>query len=288
MQLRLPEYFKAPEITIEIKRQILNDVKGIPTFPETIERLIALCDTEDASIENIAEEIEKDPAITSDLVRLSNSAGFISGKRIYNVADAVKTVGLKNVRALLLVASARKIMDTRYKKFEEIWEHCNKVSAYCRHLAHEYHLLSKFENIAIAGLLHDLGMIVLLSTDTELVKSVASLTRDKKLINSTILEEVYIGISHSALGGIIARKWNFPDYLIEAIQHHHSPYDASKEFRDIVYAVYLANMLVGIEEKKYEYYLIEHAVLKRFKLDGGDTIQKYHERMKEMFTEEEK
>ncbi len=288
MQLRLPETFKPAEITTEIKRRILNDVKGIPTFPETIERLIAMCDDENLSIESIADEIEKDPAITADVVRLSNSAGFISGKRIYNVADAVKTVGLKNVRALLLVCSARKIMDTRYKKFEEIWEHCNKVSAYSRYLAHEYHLLSKFENIAIAGLLHDLGMIVLLSTDIDLVKSIASLTRDKKLINSTILEEVYIGISHSALGGIIARKWNFPDYLIEAIQHHHSPHDASKEFRDIVYAVYLANMLVGIEEKKYEYYFIENEVLKRFKLDGDGKIQKYHESIMETFRDESK
>lgn len=288
MQLRLPETFKPAGITTEIKRRILNDVKGIPTFPETIERLIAMCDDENASIDSIAEEIEKDPAITADVVRLSNSAGFISGKRIYNVADAVKTVGLKNVRALLLVCSARKIMDTRYKKFEEIWEHCNRVSAYSRYLAHEYHLLSKFENIAIAGLLHDLGMIVLLSTDVDLVKSIASLTRDKKLINSTILEEVYIGISHSALGGIIARRWNFPDYLIEAIQHHHSPHDASKEFRDIVYAVYLANMLVGIEEKKYEYYFIENAVLKRFNLEGNGKIQKYHERIMDTFSEENK
>ncbi len=288
MQLRLPESFKPVEITTEIKRRILNDVKGIPTFPETIERLIGMCDDENLSIESIAEEIEKDPAITADLVRLSNSAGFISGKRIYNVADAVKTVGLKNVRALLLVCSARKIMDTRYKKFKEIWEHCNRVSAYSRYLAHEYHLLSKFENIAIAGLLHDLGMIVLISTDINLVKSIASLTRDKKLINSTILEEVYIGISHSVLGGIIARRWNFPDYLIEAIQHHHSPHDASKEFSDIVYAVYLANMLVGIEEKKYEYYFIENEVLKRFKLDGDGKIQKYHESIMETFRDESK
>ncbi len=286
MQLRLPESFKPVEITTEIKRRILNDVKGIPTFPETIERLIAMCDDENTSIECIAEEIEKDPAITADVVRLSNSAGFISGKRIYNVADAVKTVGLKNVRALLLVCSARKIIDTRYKKFEEIWEHCNRVSAYSRYLAHEYHLLSRFENIAIAGLLHDLGMIVLLSTDINLVKSIASLTRDKKLINSTILEEVYIGLSHSTLGGIIARRWNFPDYLIEAIQHHHSPFDASTEFHDVVYAVYLANMLVGIEEKKYEYYFIENAVLKRFKLDGYGKIQKYHKHIIDTFSEE--
>lgn len=288
MQLCLPENLKPVEITTEIKRRILNDVKGIPTFPETIERIIAMCDNEDESIESIADEIEEDPAITADVVRLSNSAGFISGKRIYNVADAVKTIGLKNVRALLLVCSARKIMDTRYKKFEEIWEHCNRVSNYCRHMAHEYHLLSKFENIAMAGLLHDLGMIVLLSTDIDLVKSIASFTRDKKLINSTILEEVYIGISHSSLGGIIARRWNFPDYLIEAIQHHHSPHDASEEFRDIVYAVYLANMLVGIEEKKYEYYFIDNAVLKRFKLDGNGKIQRYHESIMDTFRDESK
>lgn len=288
MQIWIPPYFKPIEITTEIKRRILNDIKGIPTFPETIEKLLALCDNEDATIETIAEAIEKDPAITTDVVRLSNSAGFITGKRIYNVAEAVKTIGLKNVRALVLVSSARKIIDSRYKKFEEIWEHCNKVSYYCRHLAHDYHLLSKFENIAIAGLLHDLGIIVLQSADIDLVKKIATLTRDKKLINSTILEEVYIGISHSALGGLIACRWNFPDYLIEAIQHHHSPLEASEEFKDIVFAVYLANMLVGIEEKKYEYYFIEHQVLKRFSLCNEQKIQEYHKRIKDAWKAEEK
>ncbi|MCX7679068.1 MAG: HDOD domain-containing protein [Spirochaetes bacterium] len=287
-QLRIPAHFKPIEITTEIKRRILYDVKGIPTFPETIEKLLALCDNEEATIEMIADEIEKDPAITTDVVRLSNSAGFITGKRIYNVAEAIKTIGLKNVRALILVSGARKIIDSRYKKFEEIWEHCNKVSYYCRHLAHDYHLLSRFENIAIAGLLHDLGMIVLQSVDIDLVKRIATLTRDKKLIHSPILEEESLGISHSALGGHIACRWNFPDYLIEAIQFHHSPLDASEEFKDIVYAVYLANMLVGIEEKKYEYYFIENQVLKRFDLSGGQKIHEYHRKLKKALKAEEK
>jgi len=277
--LRIPVNLKPLDITTEIKRQILSDVKGIPTFPETIENLIGLCDDPESTIDTIADAIERDPALTSDVVRLSNSAGFISGKRIYNVVDAVKTIGLKNVRALLLVSSARNIMDSRYEKFEEIWEHCNRVSLYSRFISHDYQLTGRFENIATAGLLHDLGMIVLLSTDMALMQRIASITSDRKIINSTILEEVSIGIGHSALGGLIARRWNFPDYLIEAIQHHHSPLDASEEFRDIVYTVYLANILVGVEERKYEYPFIEELVLERFDLAAEGRIKSYHEKL---------
>lgn len=274
--LRIPGNLKPVEITTEIKRQILSDVKGIPTFPETIEKLLRLCDDPDSTIEKIADAIDRDPALTTDVVRLSNSAGFISGKRIYNVIDAVKTIGLKNVRALLLVSSARSIMDSRYEKFEEIWEHCNRVSLYARRISHDYHLTGRFENIATAGLLHDLGMIVLLSTDNGLMQRIASIVSDRRIINTTVLEEASIGISHSVLGGLIARRWNFPDYLIEAIQHHHSPLDVSEEFRDIVFTVYLANMLVGIEERKYEYVFIEETVLERFGLSKENRLETYH------------
>lgn len=284
--LRIPGNLKPAEITTEIKRQILGDVKGIPTFPETIEKLLALCDDPDSSMEKIADAIERDPALTTDVVRLSNSAGFISGKRIYNVVDAVKTIGLKNVRALLLVSSARAIMDSRYEKFEEIWEHCNRVSLYARYISHDYRIAGRFDNIATAGLLHDLGMIVLLSTDMELMQRIASIVSDRRLINTAVLEEVSIGISHSALGGLIARRWNFPDYLIEAIQHHHAPLDASEEFRDIVHTVYLANMLVGIEERKYEYVYIEETVLERFGLSKGDRAREYHAKLMELAKEE--
>jgi HD-like signal output (HDOD) protein len=281
MRLRIPGNLKPAEVTTEVKRQILGDVKGLPTFPETIENLLGLCDDPKSSMEDIAEAIERDPALTTDVVRLSNSAGFISGKRIYNAIDAVKTIGLKNVRALLMVSSARSILDSRYEKFEEIWEHCNRVSLYSRFISHDYQLTGRFENIATAGLLHDLGMIVLLSTDMELMQRIASIVHDRGIINSTVLEEVSIGISHSALGGVIARRWNFPDYLIEAIQHHHSPLGASAEFRDIVFTVYLANMLVGIEERKFEYPYIEETVLERFSLSGDRRLEAYHGRLME-------
>ena len=281
MTLRVPGNLKPAEVTTEVKRQILGDVKGLPTFPETIENLLGLCDNPDSSMEDIAEAIERDPALTTDVVRLSNSAGFISGKRIYNAIDAVKTIGLKNVRALLMVSSARNILDSRYEKFEEIWEHCNRVSLYSRFISRDYQLTGRFENIATAGLLHDLGMIVLLSTDMELMQRISSIVSDRGIINSTVLEEVSIGISHSALGGVIARRWNFPDYLIEAIQHHHSPLGASAEFRDIVFTVYLANMLVGIEERKFEYPYIEETVLERFSLSGERRLEAYHGRLME-------
>ncbi len=278
--LRVPVNLKPQEITTEIKRQILGKINGIPTFPKTIVKLIGLCDDPDSTIEAIAATIERDPALASDVVRLSNSAGFISGKRVYNVVDAVKTIGLKNVRALLMVSSARSIMDSRYEKFEEIWEHCNNVSLYARFISQDYRLSVRVENIVTAGLLHDLGMIGLLSADLALMQKIAAITSDRKIINSTVLEEVSIGIGHSALGGLIARRWNFPDYLIEAIQHHHSPLDASEEFRDIVFTVYLANMLVGIEERKYEHPFIEELVLERFDLAAEGRLQSYHEKLK--------
>ena len=282
VRVSIPGVLKPGIITSEIKRQILGDVNGIPTFPEVITELLALCDNPESTIEHIGETIARDPALSSDVVRLSNSAGFIAGKRIYNVVDAVKTIGLKNVRALLMVSSARNIIDSRYSKFEEIWEHCNRVSLYARAIAHDHHITGKLENLATAGLLHDLGMIVLLSTNQDLMQRIAGIVSDRRIINSTVLEEVSIGISHSALGGLIARRWNFPDYLIEAIQHHHSPLEASDEFQDIAFTVYLANMLAGVEERKYEYSFVEERVMERFGISTESDLESYHAKLTDL------
>lgn len=284
--LVVPKQLKTPEITTTIKEQIINDIEGVPTFPEHIIELQRLCNDPDSSIELIAHKIEMDPALTTDVIKLSNSAGFITGKKISSVNSAVMTIGLKNVNAILTASNARRILDQRYNHFEEIWEHCNRVAFYAREIAIKYRLTKVVENAYMGGLLHDLGRIVLLATDMELVKRIANIVEDRKIITSTVMEEISIGISHSKIGELIAEKWNFPDHLKQTIRWHHSPLSADKEYRDLVYTIYLANMFCGIEDRMYNYYYIEGNVLQFFKLPKEDDLKKLHDSLKSKYEDQ--
>ncbi len=265
--LVIPKILRPPELVNRIRDEIIEGVEGIPTFPENIIQLQSLCNDPESSIDLIAEKIMMDPALATDVIKLSNSAGFVPGKRIESVLEAVKTIGLKNVDAILVASNARRILDERYSNFEEIWKHCNKTAFYARHIAGLLKKHGAVENAFMAGLLHDLGKIVLLATDVELVEKIASTVKNRKMITSTVMEEISIGISHSEIGELISKKWNFPEYLVESIRYHHAPLSSSEEFRPLIESVYLANMIVGISDRRYYFYYCDEGILERFGIE---------------------
>lgn len=277
--LTIPAVLKPNEITTRIKQQILREIEGIPTFPENIIQLQRLCRDPESSIDHIVKQLKIDPALSTDVIKLSNSAGFAPGTRIEDIKTAVVIIGLKNLEAILVASNARRILNERYSSFEMIWEHCNKVAFYAYNIAMSYRQSAIIENVYMAGLLHDLGKIILLATDRKLVRKIADIVENRK-ITTTTMEEISIGISHSSIGALISKNWNFPPYLIEAIQHHHSPLNCSEKYRDVVYIIYLANMMVGIDDRKYSFYYIDESVLERYDLLDIGRFNELHQRLK--------
>lgn len=268
--LTIPEHLRPEATTSSVKEKILSDVSGLPTFPRHIIELQELCNNPEAFLTVIVEKVEIDPALVSDVLKLANSAGFFPSKRIETISDAVKVIGLKNLNSILIAISSRTILDKRYSKFEQIWNHCNRTAFYARKLAVKFKLRTIFETAFLSGLLHDLGKIVLLSTNLDLTNKIADIVKDRKIRTSTVMEEVSIGISHASLGELIAIKWEFPEYLTQAIKYHHSPLNVKEEFRDLIYITYLANMICGIEAKKYHFGYIEEDVLNYFHISSED------------------
>jgi HD-like signal output (HDOD) protein len=162
------------------------------------------------------------------------------------------------------------------------------VAFYSRQIAK----LKQFAGIAdtafITGLLHDIGKIVLLSADENIIHTISEITKNKQLRSSSILEEISIGISHAEIGGLIAEKWNFPDDLKMSITNHHSPLNTVPEYKNLTNIVYFANMLCGIEVNKYNYYYIETDILNFFKIDTIEQLQNFHQKIKNSFNDHQK
>ncbi len=279
----IPYQLKPKNITSLVKDKILAEIQGIPTFPENIVTLLGLCASTDACIDEIVSLIKQDMAIVTDVIKMANSAGFITTTKIKDIGAAVMKIGLKNLRSILIASNARKIMESRYSRFEEIWEHCNRVAVYSMLIAEKYKMPGVGENVFLAGLLHDLGQVILLAVDTNGVKKIAEIVHNRDMITTTVMEEISIGISHSEIGALVSEKWNFPDYLTQVIRYHHAPQNIQTEYKDIVYTVYLANLLCGIEKRKYQYYYANEYVLERFKINSEDELKELHKEIKNKF-----
>jgi len=275
--LFIPANVNKPEIVTKVKTRILYEVKGLPTFPENIMTLLQMCVSPEAEIDIIADKIKQDVALTSDVIKLANSAGFITLGKVEDINKAVIKIGLKNLHSILLASNARKILESRYSRFEETWDHCGKVAIYSKLLAQRFNFAGIAETAYIAGLLHDIGKVILLAVDMKLLKQIAQIVKNRDIINASAIEEISVGISHAEIGALVAEKWNFPESMVEIIRFHHSPLLASDEYRDITFIVYLANMICGIEDRKYYDSYIEESVLARFGIEDEAQFQKLHD-----------
>lgn len=279
----IPYKIQSSAIKRVIGVKIVNEVRDLPTFPEHIIELQAMCRRDNVTIADLAKKISMDPSLAASVLKLSNSAGFITSKKIESIAEAVKIIGLKNLNSVLIASSAKKIMDERFSSFKDVWNHCNKAAFYSRLLAQKFGLNKISDMVFLSSLLHDLGKIILLSANEELTDQIERISANRQMRTSTVLEEVSMGVSHSTIGKMIAEKWNFPAFIREAISFHHSPMLASEENRDIVFITYLANSLCLIEESKFDYYYIEDEVLKRYNLESEEKFTEMHNSFKEQF-----
>ena len=273
------------DLTNVIRDKLVNEIKDLPTFPEHIIELQAMCRNRDIPLSQISSRISIDPALSASVLKLSNSALFMSPKKIENITDALKIIGLKNLNAILVASTTRKIMDERFSSFKDVWNHCNKAAFYARNIAQRTGLYKLSDTVFLAGMLHDLGKIVLLSVNAELTAQIDRITVNRQMRTSTVLEEVSMGISHSAIGRLIAEKWNFPDYIIEAIAYHHSPINPDIKNKDIVYITYIANCMCLIEENKFDFLYIEDDVLNTYNLKKKEVFEIFHQDLMKQFAE---
>lgn len=282
-RILIPSQLKPEKVTTRIKKQILSEIDILPTFPQNIIDLQQMCEQKDASIDAISDKIQADSSLSADLLKLANSAGFAAAQRIDTIHDALMRIGLSNLSHVLLAASSKKIMDKRYTKFEGIWNHCFQAGFYTRQIVKKTKNAKAAELGFVAGLLHDIGKIVLLSVDLDVTNWISDFVKHRQIRTTTLLEEVSIGISHSAIGLLIADKWNFAEFLKDAIFNHHSPLNSKDEHRDVVYATYLANQFCGIEARKYEYAFINQDVKKHFNLLDENKCMNLHKDIQAAF-----
>jgi HD-like signal output (HDOD) protein len=195
----------------------------------------------------------------------------------------VKLIGLKVISALLAASGVQKIMDSRYKKFEDVWKDSNKAAFYANKISIQTNKTRYSEFIYLAALIGDIGRIVLLSIKPELIKRIYEIAGIKVIENIGLLEEMNLGISHSTLGSLICEKWNFNELLITIIKYHHRPYFAPNKYKELIYIVYIAYSLIDIENKKAKFEFLDEDILEYYNLNNRDTFETLHRTLKSTY-----
>ncbi len=278
------------EIQVEkmdlLTQQIIQEVKQLPQFPDNILHLQRLISDPDSEITDIARQISTDPTLTADLLKLVNSAQFMLPKRVDNIVEAVKLVGMKGVRNLLYTHGTQKILGQKYREMRTLWQHSYRTAYYAYNLAKSFRRRKEIlDDVYVGGILHDLGKIILASLHPDLLEHIRGFCREKE-IPSGLLENFAAGLNHAEVGALIAEKWNFPAQLIEAIRFHHAPLECTEEHQDIVFSVYLANALTDLERDLVVHDQINHWVLGDFGIQNEEQLTRIQKRLTAAFDQQ--
>jgi two-component system cell cycle response regulator len=205
-------------------KDIIAKVTEVGSLPQTLAAVLKTINNPDAAAHDIADVISRDVSLTSRVLRMVNSAQFGRRRKVTKISEAVIIMGLNSIKVLTLSSSVFGMVADK-ELFERcnikrIWRHLIETASNARSIAIEIGYKEP-EEAFVAGILHDLGIILMLLYYREKYLSVVDrMNIDKKGIEAA--ERSMFGMTHGEVGAEMTGNWKLPSNLTYVVQNHHS------------------------------------------------------------------
>jgi HD-like signal output (HDOD) protein len=222
------------------KQRIL--VKNLPTLPVALQEARRLADNPHTSVAQLAEVIGRDQVLSGKVLKIVNSPTYGFPGRIASIQNALVLLGFNVIRSLII---STVVFENMANSMMALWRHSVGCSVACRELG----LLLKMKNVDelfIAGLLHDIGKVIIAVQLPEAQKEIERLVREED-IACCEAEERVLGMTHARIGSWLAEHWHLPANLRHALAWHHRPTNAH-DHTMIASTVHLGNFLTCLFE----------------------------------------
>lgn len=204
---------------------ILLSVQSLRPMPSNVSRILKEVENPNVTIGIVSDLIGLDQALAALVLQMANSVAMGYNRSCSSIRDAVMRIGLKRLKALLMVSPAIGPLRNQLSGYRlgagELWRHSLATAVASEWLAQALRYNSPEEAYA-CGLLHDVGKLVL---DQYVLKDYMQIFTFVQQYKMPLwqVEEKLIGIDHARVGGLIAERWGFPNSLVDAISYHHYP-----------------------------------------------------------------
>jgi putative nucleotidyltransferase with HDIG domain len=222
---------------------LLKDIDKLEPLPVTAQALMRAVTAGDVSFAKIADLIELDQAVAANVLRMSRSAAYAGSQNVATVREALLRLGTSTLLDLVLgdFMKRLKFSAPMYRLSEdELWLHGAGAHLAVRAIQLEKPNGKVPQAALTAALVHDIGKLVMVRHLKADVAVILEHCRDQK-VTFVEAERALFGTDHAAVGAVMARKWNFPDAITDAIERHH---DAElRESTPLIDAVITANLV---------------------------------------------
>lgn len=229
-------------------QDVVAGVKQLASFPDVCIQVTEMIDVPDCTAADIGKIISQDPALTTRLLKIVNSSFYGLASRVDTVTRAISILGFEDVRTLVMATSSVEVfsrLSNNLVDMETFWRHSIYCGVVARILATKCNVLNA-ERLFIAGLLHDIGLLVMYhqlpDKSGEVIERYSEGNEELYQIENDI-----IGFNHCDVGYELMRNFNMPPSLCEAIAYHHEPEKASGHILDTS-ITHLANVMTNMSD----------------------------------------
>ena len=260
-------------------RSVLGDITQLPARPRIYSQLSGIMAKEDWSLGDVAETIQQDIGICTKILHIANTAFFSRGCAIKDLTQAVSRIGAVYIRELVL---AFEVFDLPGDGF------CTDVDI---DLLHRSGLLTgvlargivrdkrKGEDAFLAGLVHDIGRLVLANFLPDKARKISERVRETGQAIEVAESELF-GVTHAEIGAYLLGLWGMPYSVIEAVANHHAPARVPQTEFGVLGAVYVSNILIdSVLSKKAE---IEFDMDYLNRMDVCDQLESWKEKARDL------
>lgn len=230
------------------EHEIMTGIERLPSLPTVIFEVMQIANNPKSSAVDFEQTLRQDQVLTARVLKLVNSSFFARQRKVTTISESVVILGFNTLKSIVIAASAARVLSKKMEGYGYgeygLWKHSFATALTSKILATSLCMdRLVVEEVFVAGLLHDIGKLVL---DPIVRERIAALKEEVVLRKKPRLEaeRSTIGFDHTEIGVKVAKKWNLPDHVEEAIAAHHAIENA-REHGKIAAIVAFADNLVN-------------------------------------------
>lgn len=235
----------------------LCSLTAFPIPPQSYHKLTTNLNNPDLTPKQLSYLASKDIALTMELFKLSSSANFTREQEFKNLEEAITSLGIENIRALIATQYILREGDQNtFKKFEldKLQNHSFEVMRIAEALAVLCQRTELIPDVMLASLLHDAGHLILAYAFPDEYLSTVDMQTEKQ-VSISCAEQQILSANHAQVGAYLACLWGIPSHVIPAIRQHSLPQAVPLDNDPVSHLVWHANRLAqGIFDQSINYY----------------------------------
>ena len=199
--------------------QIIMNASDLPTIPVVATKVLQLIENETTSAADLAKVVSSDPAVAARVLKISNSSFYGCQRQVQTLSHAIMMLGYNTLKSLVRAASFKQVYKSYGLTEKMLWEHSFGAGLAARIIASSTRLVNE-EEAFLGGLFHDIGKTIMNNVDSQQFQSIMQKCYNEN-ISFVEAEQYFYPYSHADVGGLVIKKWNFPEMLMKAVLEHH-------------------------------------------------------------------